>query len=73
MVKTKILLNKKCIKYLKQILEQTGEINAKVDHLITVIRERYYTPYNCPFANFKHTAGYSNGRNNNNNHDNNGK
>ena len=57
----------KDIKYLKRILEKVREINAKADHIITVFRERYYTPFNCPYADFKYRNGSCNSFNNNNN------
>ena len=59
------------IKYLKKILEKVRELNAKADHLITVFRERHYTPFNCPYAEFKYRNGSNNGNNNNNNYNNN--
>ena len=61
------LKNKDEIKYLKKILEKVSEINVKADHIITVFRGRYYTPFNCPYAKFK----LRNGSNNNNNYNNN--
>ena len=69
------LKNKEEIKYLKKILEKVRELNAKADHLITVFRERYYTLFNCPYANFKYRNNSNNNYNNNNRNynDNNGK
>jgi len=72
MVKSKLKQNKERIQYLKRILERVNELNAKADHLITVFRERYYTPFNCPYANFKYVTDLFNGKNNggSNNNDN---
>ena len=66
MVKLEKSKNKEEIKYLEQILEKVGEINAKADHLITVFRECYYTLFNRPYADLKYMVGRVNGRNNNN-------
>jgi hypothetical protein len=71
MVKSEKSKNKEEIKYLKKILEKVRELNAKADHLITVFRERYYTPFNCPYADFKYKNDLHNGNNNNNNYGNN--
>ena len=71
-----ILKNKDEIKYLKKILEKVSEINAKADHLITVFKEQFYTPFNCPYADFKYRNSSRNSINNNNNNnynDSNGK
>ena len=67
MVKIKKSQNEKEIKYLELILEKIREINAKADHLITVFRERHYTPFNCPYADFKYRNGSHNSVTNNNN------
>ena len=71
MVKLEKSKNKEEIKYLEQILQKVGEINSKADHLITVFRERFYTPFNCPYADLRYSFGKVKGRNNNNIYNNN--